>query len=68
MSVVLEEVVDRIRVEYLDMPGLRLTAAQTQRLCGVDTATCEAALQRLVASGFLRRDVAGAYIRTDAGA
>ena len=30
----------RIRAEYLEMPGMRLTAAQVHRLSGVDISTC----------------------------
>ena len=36
--------VDLIRAEYLEMPGLKLNAAQVQRLCGIEHALCEAAL------------------------
>jgi hypothetical protein len=32
------ELLVRIRAEYLEMPGLRLTAPQAQRLFGLDTA------------------------------
>jgi hypothetical protein len=40
--------VDRIRAEYLEMPGLSLTIEQVRRLCGIDRVTCEAALRSLV--------------------
>jgi len=43
----------RIRAEFSEMPGLRLTLSQTQRLCGGDRATCEAALHTLVDEEFL---------------
>ena len=48
----------RVRGEYLEMPGLRLTPAQAARLWGVEPAICEAILTTLCASGFLvhRRD------------
>ena len=29
-------VLTRLRAEYLEMPGMRLTAQQVQRLCGVE--------------------------------
>ena len=32
---------ERIRSEYLEMSGLRLTDAQVERLCGVDRTTCK---------------------------
>jgi hypothetical protein len=47
------EVLARLRAEYLEMPGMRLTAAQVQRLCGVERASCQWALDRLVAAKFL---------------
>ncbi len=53
-------VLHRIRAEYLEMPGLTLKSEQVQRLCGVDRAACEAALEGLVESGFLS-------VRTDGG-
>ena len=45
------------------MPGLRLTLAQAQRLCGVERALCMAVLDALVANKFLcvKRD--GTYAR-----
>jgi len=44
---------NRIRAEFLEMPGLRLTLPQTQRLCGADRASCEAVLHALVDEHFL---------------
>jgi hypothetical protein len=57
----------RIRAEYLEMPGLRLTLTQAQRLCGVDRATCQRVLDELVEARFLcvKRD--GAYARVTEG-
>ena len=31
----------RIRAEYLEMPGLRLTLEQARRLCGVERGLCQ---------------------------
>ena len=47
------EVIQRVRAEYLEMPGLRLTAPQVQRLCGIDRATCDQVLDALVSANFL---------------
>ena len=66
MTAVVEDLLERIRAEYLEMSGLRLTAVQVQRLCGLDGATCAALLDPLVAVGFLRRDPDPHYIRWDA--
>jgi hypothetical protein len=57
------QVVQRIRAEYLEMPGLTLRPEQVQRLCGVDSALCESVLEALVESGFLSRRPDGAYAR-----
>ena len=56
-------VLQRIRAEYLEMPGLALKAEQVQRLFGVDRALCESVLESLVESGFLSRRSDGAYGR-----
>ena len=45
-----------IRAEYLDMPGLRLTPAQCRRLWDLDEDLCDRATARLVAEGFLDTD------------
>jgi hypothetical protein len=61
-----EEVLQRIQGEYLEMPGLRLTAAQAQRLWGLEPETCFSLLAALVDANFLRRTRDGAYVRSDA--
>jgi hypothetical protein len=45
--------IGRIRAEFQEMPGLRLTLLQAQRLCGGDRAAIEAALRLLVDEDFL---------------
>jgi Fic family protein len=55
--------VQRLYNEFLEMPDLRLTSSQAQRLCGLDAATCTQALEYLVEAGFLRRTDAGQYVR-----
>jgi Fic family protein len=55
-----------IRSEYLEMPGLRLTVVQAQRLWHMDRSTSTAMLGTLVDDGFLRRTDRGAYVRADA--
>ena len=42
------EAVGRVRAEFAEMPGLRLTLLQAARLCAVDLATCAAVLASLV--------------------
>ena len=58
----LESLVARIRGEYTEMPGLRLTVAQACRLWQVDARTGESLLEQLVREAFLRKTFHGAYI------
>lgn len=55
--------VERVRSEYRDLPGLRLTLAQASRLWAVPPDECRAALNALVASGDLYQDERGQYAR-----
>jgi hypothetical protein len=55
--------IGRISREFVEMPGLRLTPAQAQRLWSLDPATCASMLDRLVASKFLTRMPDGRYGR-----
>jgi hypothetical protein len=59
------EVVQRIRGEYLEMPGLRLTLGQARCLWQLDEAICEAVLGALVDAQFLARTRDGTFIRQD---
>ena len=52
---------ERIRAEYLEMPGLHLTSRQMQRLWGLDESTCIAVLAVLEAEKFLHRTRTGTY-------
>lgn len=52
-----------IRDEYLQLPGLRLTREQVQRLYSLDTITCEAILNAFVDLRFLARTADGRYLR-----
>jgi hypothetical protein len=58
----LESLVARVRGEYSEMPGLRVTFAQACRLWQVDVATCEMLLEQLVREGFLCKTDSGFYI------
>ncbi len=50
-----QQAFDRIRAEFLEMPGMRLTAEQLERLSGVDRAVCECVLEDLIRARFLCR-------------
>ena len=54
---------ERIRAEYLEMPGLRLRAEQVQRLCGVERTMCQMVLDTLVETNFLSMKSDGTYAR-----
>ena len=57
----------RIRAEYLEMPGLRLTQEQAGRLCGVERALCQTVLDALVVEKFLCVTSDGRYTRLSDG-
>ena len=57
------DVLQRVQGEYRDMPGLKLTEAQAQRLLGIDCDTCAVVLSTLIERGFLRRTDNGRYVR-----
>ena len=57
----------RIRGEYVEMPGLRLTSRQAGRLWNLDQTACEEILATLVQELFLSRTSDGAYLRRDTG-
>jgi hypothetical protein len=57
----LDSLVARVRGEYGEMPGMRLTLLQACRLWQVDVSTCELCLQELVRQGFLYKTANGAY-------
>ena len=61
----LDDILRRVQGEYIEMPGLRLTPAQAQRLWGLDRAACDTLLGKLVEEKFLFRTRDGAFVRTD---
>ena len=61
-----EGVVRRVRQEFLEMPGLRLTPAQAGRLWGLERDICLSVIETLIAAAFLRRTPTGAVVRLEA--
>jgi Fic family protein len=53
--------IDRVRAEYCEAPGFRLTFEQASRLLGLDAETCERAFQELEKAGFLSRRPDGTH-------
>jgi len=63
-----DPLLNRIRSEFLEMPGQRLTRQQATRLYGVEETQCRQALDRLVDARFLCVTPDGTYARTFDGA
>jgi len=58
-----QQVLERIRAEYLEMPDMRLKLEQVQRLCGIEQSICQMALDSLVEANFLCAKSDGSYAR-----
>jgi hypothetical protein len=65
-SAVSPQLLARIRGEFREMPGLRLTLQQARRLLGLDLATCSAALAILQTAGFLILTRDGQFVLAEA--
>lgn len=63
-----DEILRRIRGEFLEMPGLRLTCAQAVRLWTLDAPLCVELLESLTRERFLQRRDDGTYARMTDGA
>ena len=61
----LEQVLERLRAEYREMPDMRLTLEQVQRLCGIEQPVYKVALEALVEAKFLRVGSDGTYVLFD---
>jgi hypothetical protein len=58
-----QDLISRIRAEFLEMPGMRLTIRQVQRLCGIESTLCQTVLDSLVEEKFLSVKPDGSYGR-----
>lgn len=58
---------ERIRAEFLEMPGLQLTVEQAGRFCGLQGPVCQVVLDALVDAKFLWRKSNGVYARVTEG-
>jgi len=56
----------RIQTEYVEMPDLKLTARQAQRLWSLSREVWETALAVLIGKQFLAQTRDGAYVRVSA--
>ena len=59
---------DRVRSEFMEMPGLQLTVAQASRLWGLDPSASRLVIDALVEASFLRWTDRGTVIRIDRAA
>ena len=62
-----DQTLERVCGEFLEMPGLRITCRQAQRLWGLDECTCRQLLESLVESRFLCHRGEDAYGRLTEG-
>jgi len=60
-----DSLVRRVRSEFDEMPGLRLTFAQAKLLFGLEAGCCQRILGFLAQSGYLARTRDGRYGRRD---
>ena len=58
----MQTILERVRGEFNEMPGLRLTPEQAARLWALEPRACREVLTKLVASSFLRWS-AGSVVR-----
>lgn len=57
-------VVDRVRAEFVEMPGMQLTLAQATRLWNLGPDDCRSVIDALVDTGFLRWTAQRTVVRT----
>lgn len=62
---VLSDLVERIRGEDLESPGLRLTPPQAARMWNLHPRACDLLLQHLTEDGLLAGTSEGSAVRTD---
>jgi hypothetical protein len=58
-----DDLLERVRAEFIEQPGLCLTDAQAARLWHLDSSTCARVLSTLTEGAFLRRGIDGRYLR-----
>jgi hypothetical protein len=63
----IEDALNRLRAEFLEMPGMHLKLEQVQRLCGLERALCQAVVDSLVEARFLCASADGQYARVTDG-
>jgi hypothetical protein len=64
-TVSVDEWVRLVRAEYVEWPRLHLTRSQVRRLWSLDEMTCDAVIEALTATRFLKQAPNGGYVRAD---
>ncbi len=59
----LDSIVHRVRNEFVEMPGLRLSIPQAMRLWGLNREECQRVIDSLVRAEFLRTTTRGDVVR-----
>jgi hypothetical protein len=67
MSIGVLKLTQRIREEFEEAPGLRVTISEGARFWGLDETTCEQVLVHLFAAGFLSRGIDRRYQQSSGG-
>ena len=65
VAIVSDALLQRIRAEFVEMPGLQVTLRQAARLFHLDPVAADVALRILQEDGFLARGVRDHYRRAD---
>jgi hypothetical protein len=68
MSAVNRDLIQRVKSEYVEMPGLALTHRQARRLWNLDPELCDHVLRELVLERFLCESRGGVFLRRGADA
>ena len=63
----IDDLLNRLRAEFVAMPGVRLTSEQVQRRCAIEGAMCQLLLDSLVDAKFLRVKRGGTYAQLNGG-
>jgi hypothetical protein len=67
MMPVADDLLNRAKQEYVEMPGLVLTIRQASRLWNLDAGVCHTLLSTLLREEFLSQTRDGAYLRRGTG-
>jgi len=66
MNAVSRDLIQRVKAEYFEMPGLALTHRQARRLWNMDPDLCDHILRELVLERFLCEGRGGVFLRREA--